>query len=214
MTNPEPEPGRGVRLVCFDLGGVLVRICRDWTEGCVAAGIEVRSVPDDPHRARHSLTNEHQRGVLDLEAFSERLAATFDGRYTPPEIAKIHRAWLRGEYEDVHRIVERINGAGVETACLSNTNATHWEAMADYPSLRALDSRHASHLMGHVKPDEACFAAFEVATGRKATEILFFEDTPENAVAAARRGWRAVVVDPHVETAPQIERALGEHGVL
>ncbi len=31
-----------IRLVCFDLGGVVIRICRTWAEGCAAAGLEVR----------------------------------------------------------------------------------------------------------------------------------------------------------------------------
>ena len=31
-----------ISLVCFDLGGVVVRICRSWAEGCAEAGLDVR----------------------------------------------------------------------------------------------------------------------------------------------------------------------------
>lgn len=211
MTKSDAGP---VRLVCFDLGGVLVRICRDWAQGCAAAGVDVRRTPDDPQRLHLAITNEHQRGALDMAGFAQQLARTLGGVYTPEEVERIHCAWLCGEYEGVDRVIERIHGAGVETACLSNTNAAHWESLVRYPSLRLLRHLHASHLLGLVKPDGACYAAFEAATGRAPGEILFFEDTAENAEAAVRRGWRAVVVDPLRETAPQIERALVEHGVL
>ena len=42
-------------VICFDLGGVLVRICRDWNEGCAAAGIDPRTHqprPGHDERAR------------------------------------------------------------------------------------------------------------------------------------------------------------------
>ena len=52
-------------VICFDLGGVLVRICRDWNEGCVAAGIEPRihrPKHDHDDRAR-ALIARYQRGA-------------------------------------------------------------------------------------------------------------------------------------------------------
>jgi len=32
----------GIRMVCFDLGGVLIKHCRTWREGCAAAGLRLR----------------------------------------------------------------------------------------------------------------------------------------------------------------------------
>ncbi len=33
-----------IQLVCFDVGGVVVRICHTWAEGCAAAGITPRNL--------------------------------------------------------------------------------------------------------------------------------------------------------------------------
>ena len=35
-------------IVCFDIGGVLVRICRTWEEGCIAADVPLRPFEEKP----------------------------------------------------------------------------------------------------------------------------------------------------------------------
>lgn len=205
-----------IKLVCFDLGGVLIRICRSWEEGCAAAGVDVREGfrNDALEPRRKAAVDALQRGALEPEAFWQEISDCFGGAYEPHEIEEVHRAWTLGEYEGVCNVIDRIHDAGVETACLSNTNAPHWEMLIHHDALKRLQSLHASHLMRSAKPDEAIYRAFEQAVGRAGEDILFFEDTEENAVAAFALGWRTAVVDPHTETAPQIEAALVEHQVL
>jgi putative hydrolase of the HAD superfamily len=203
-------------LVCFDLGGVLVRICRSWEEGCAAAGVDLRPDyrPDEAgERRRREAVDQLQRGAITRDEFWGAVSETFRGVYAPEEIARVHSAWLLGEYDNLGPIIDGLNARGVATACLSNTNEVHWEVLVGYDALRRLQALHASHEMGLAKPDEAIYRAFERAVGRRGAEILFFEDTPENAVAAGDLGWRTCVVDPYTETAPQIEAALREHGL-
>lgn len=206
-----------VRLVCFDLGGVLVRICRSWEEGCRAAGVDLRVGfrPDESGEARRvQAVDELQRGRITGERFWSIVSVSFRGVYSPDEVARVHRAWLLGEYAQVGDLIDRLHQRGLETACLSNTNQPHWDDLVAYDALRRLQARYASHEMGLAKPDEAIYRAFEQAIGAAGPEILFFEDTQENAQAAAALGWRTHVVDPLAETAPQIEAALARHGVL
>ena len=52
-----------VRIVCFDWGGVILRHCRSWQEGCAAAGLPVHPEvltpePRDPHPGLHGLLSE------------------------------------------------------------------------------------------------------------------------------------------------------------
>jgi HAD superfamily hydrolase (TIGR01509 family) len=204
-------------LVCFDLGGVLVRICRSWEEGCAAAGVDLRPGyrPDATGEARRlEAVDALQRGAVTREQFWATVSETFRGVYSPAEVERVHRAWLLGEYTGVGDIIDRLHQRAVATACLSNTNEPHWEDLVAYDSLRRLQARYASHEMRLAKPDAAIYRAFEREVGASGEEILFFEDTPENAHAAADLGWRTCVVDPHTETAGQIEAALREHGLL
>ena len=206
----------GVRLVCFDLGGVVVRLCRSWDEGCLAAGVEIRDRSRTPEqeRRRREAVEAYQRGDLRSDDFFATVAETFNHAYTPAEVRRVHSAWILREYEGVGDLVRRIHAAGVRTACLSNTNEGHWPWLLEQPAIAALGSRHASHELRLAKPDERIYRAFEERENARAEEILFFEDTPDNAEAARAGGWRAEVVDPARETAPQMTAALREHGVL
>ena len=58
--------------MCFDLGGVLVRICRSWDERCQAAGLDVRGAfASDPSggNRREDLSRLHQTGRIGCAEF-------------------------------------------------------------------------------------------------------------------------------------------------
>ncbi len=204
-----------VRLVCFDIGGVVIRICRSWAEGCAAAGIAVRapSLWQDASEARHSLVVEYQTGRIDGATFAERTSALAGGLYSPAEIQGIHNSWLLGEYEGVADLIDRLHRAKIDTAALSNTNHAHWTRMGDYPAVARIRHHLPSHRLGLHKPDPAFYLRLEQLLGYCGQEILFFDDTPENVRAAIQIGWRAERIDPLEATAPQIRSALQSHGV-
>lgn len=201
-------------LICFDLGGVIVRICRTWDEGCRAAGLPVR----DPLRReatkveRAAAVFDYQTGRIDGAMFAQRLSELSGGAYTPAEITAVHRAWILGEYAGAAEAIRAIHAAGLETSALSNTNAAHWAQMERSIARTLIQRPFASHLMGLHKPDEAIYRAFEKLVDRRGEEILFFDDLPENIEAARRVGWRAEQIDPAGDTARQILRHVRAHG--
>jgi len=217
-------PRPPIRMVCFDIGGVLVRHCRTWREGCLAAGLPVREGAESPEMSaqRKELAKLLTTGRLGEEEFYRRMSETTAGLYTQAEIRHIHHAWLGPEYPDVGPVVRRlVEAARVETGVLSNTNGPHWArlqprngAPAEFPTASLLRHRHASHLLGHMKPEPETYAAFERLTGFAGPEILFLEDLPENAAPAAARGWTCELIDHTRQTAGQIEAALARHGLL
>jgi putative hydrolase of the HAD superfamily len=207
----------GIRLVCFDLGGVVVQICRSWAEGCTAAGIDVRGDVDGlfaDSRGWEELNGDYQCGRITTDEFARRFTELVDGLYTPAEVLRVHRAWTREEYPGVGALVDRVHEAGLETAVLSNTCEDHWEVLHELPAFRALRNRHGSHELGLRKPDPAIYAALEEAVGFGAEEIVFFDDLVKNVEAARGRGWDAVTIDPLGDTAGQMEGALVERGVI
>jgi len=183
-------------LICFDLGGVIVRICRTWEEACVRAGVPLRALErlESSRGLRSAVVLDHQTGRIDDETFALRLSAALDGAYTPAEVMAVHRAWVIEEYPGVSAAIDRLHDAGLETAALSNTNPAHWEQIRQWPALRRIQRPHVSHLMGLHKPDPAIYRAFEASVGRQPEEILFFDDLQENVDAARRAGWQAVQV--------------------
>lgn len=207
----------GRTVVCFDWGGVILRICRTFEEGIAAAGLDARPFEASPelYDVRRSASRAYQVGEIDDVAFFKAVSESLGGVYDTDEIALIHDAWLLGEYEGVGEIMAALNEAeAVTTAMLSNTNARHWARRErDFPTCGAAEAAHASHLLRLAKPDAAIFRAFEREVGAAPGSIVFFDDLEENVEAARAAGWSAVRIDHEAETAPQIRGALAALGI-
>jgi putative hydrolase of the HAD superfamily len=211
------------KVVCFDLGGVLVRICRTWDEACAAAALPLRgqhqSASASWHRQRQQLSDLYQRGQLDCDGYYRALSASLDAAYSLEELERIHRAWSLAEYPGSSELVHALNARGdVLTACLSNTNHAHWQRLtgadgrAEYSCVPLLGQRLASHLLGCAKPDPRIYAlahaSFASAQPVGAEDIVFFDDLPANVDAARAAGWSAFLVDHQGDTVQQMRREL------
>ena len=215
MSNANGQPDL-LRIICFDLGGVILRICRSWEEGCKAAGIEVRGMADRERTAaeRRETIEAYQCGQIECTAFAQRIAQLLDHLYSPQEIMAVHNAWVLGEYPGVAGLIEDIHTAGLQTACLSNTNHAHWVQLHESQAVMSLRTRLASHELGLHKPDPAIYRAAERQLNAQPSEIIFFDDLPENVQAARECRWDAVQVDHAGDPAAQMRVALIERGVL
>ncbi len=211
-------PDQTIRLVCFDLGGVIIRICRSWLEACLRAELPVREGIEEllqrEIETRRELNVLHQTGRLDTPEYFQRVSATLDGLYSPDDIRAIHYAWLVGEYEGLSDVIDAIHDAGLETAALSNINPEHWQRMQEYPSVMRLQHRFGSHEIGFHKPDPKIYRALENNVNIRGSEILFFDDLEDNIAAARACGWSAVLIDHTSPTDVQIIRALQTYNLL
>lgn len=216
-----------IRCVCFDWGGVILKFCRSFADGVKAAGLDLRegAIDAEAIAARRGLANEYSMGRISRAEFLRATSLASAGLYTEEELERINHAWLLEEYPGVGLVVDELNALPhIETALLSNTTEIHWERQHEepcrrngiphFPTASKLKHRHASHLLGLLKPDEAIYAAFERETGFSPPGILFFDDLEENVRAARSRGWRAVQIDHTGDTAAQIRAALREHSIL
>lgn len=212
-------------VVCFDLGGVLVRICRDWIEASSAAGFADRhteALGSASARAlRAPIMDAYQRGALSCDEYQCQMSAAMGGLYTPAEIQRVHDSWTQREYPGAFGLVDELRGlSGVVTACLSNTNHAHWQRLSgasepkEYPTVAHLQRHAASHLLGLSKPVPEIYARAQEIFECKAEQVLFFDDLEENVRAARMAGWRAELVDHAGDTVSQMRAFLARHGVL
>jgi glucose-1-phosphatase len=214
-------------VVCFDLGGVLVRLSRSWGDACVRAGLPERDpewLSSPAWRARRQLVGDrYQCGEIECSAYFAGLSLSSGGLYSAADIESMHAAWTLEHYEGALALVRALNALpNVATACLSNTNHAHWvrlagiDGRAEYPAVLELRHRLASHLLGCAKPDARIFelaqAEFSKVDPVQASDIYFFDDLEENVSAAQAVGWSAFRVDPTGDTVAQMRTVLRRAG--
>ena len=208
-----------VQLVCFDIGGVLIRIVDDWHDAFRLAGL---NLPDaagngDGEAAFRAAARAYETGRIDDAAFLAAMTQRLGG-LTTDQARAIMSSWLIEPFEGVAQVIELVNATTAVTACLSNTNLLHWrqmEADARYgPMLRKLDQHFTSFDMGARKPEPAIYEQVEQVMGLPGQRILFFDDLEKNVAAARGRGWRAERIDPRGDPAAQMRRCLVELGVV
>lgn len=218
----------GRKVVCFDLGGVLVRICRSWSEACRRVGLPERDVEGLAAEAwqarRHDIVERYQRGELDCSAYHAALSQALEGLYSASEVEQIHHGWTLEEYPGAFELTSHLSRlTGVTTACLSNTNHAHWQRLAggdgrrEYPSILELRHKLASHLLGCSKPGariyELARSRFSEGGVTHPEDIIFFDDLEDNVLSARALGWTAFSIDHTGDTIRQIRRHLVASGL-
>lgn len=214
--------GEPVRVVVFDIGGVLIPIT-PWADSHTACGLAPEQLPplDDFLPRLSQLNAAFDRGDLDEAEFEAAVLHAAGGRYKPHEVWAVHAGICRPHFPGVHEIFDDLHAAGLETGILSNTNARHWLRLAgiadegaEYPVIRRATHLHASFLFRCSKPERAIYDAFAAAANADPAAILFFDDLQRNVEGAREAGWRAERIDPTAPVAAQIRGWLGHHEVL
>ena len=85
-----------IRLICFDLGGVVVRTCASSQEGCARAGVPYRPEIETPEvRARLEQAGAaYELGRCSTAEYFARAEAALDSRQPATEVALVHDAWM------------------------------------------------------------------------------------------------------------------------
>jgi putative hydrolase of the HAD superfamily len=181
------------RWLLFDLGGVLM----DWA-GPRELPVHLSAPVDADLRLRMAgcaAADAFERGAITPEVFAERFVRDWQVRLTPETFLEHYVAWLRGLYPGAEELLARL-GARYRLACLSNTNALHWEQSAAMRWLQQrLDVALSSHELQLRKPQPEIFAAALRRLGCAAHEVAYFDDLPANVAAASAAGFDAHHVD-------------------
>jgi len=208
-----------INTVVFDLGRVLIRIVDDWREAFARADVAIEPIHEDPalHDAVRNLFQQHERGDIPNDALFEQWAT--QAQLTPAQTQAILEACLCEPYADSMTLIDELACAHVPMACLSNTNAHHWEAMTASvgPHALGLDRlahRFASHLARVAKPDQAIYHHVQKQLGADPQSLLFFDDLPANVDAAQACGWHAHVIEHDGDPASQMRRHLRQYNLL
>ncbi len=208
-----------IKLVVFDLGRVLVRICQDWDHAAETAGLSGRIPVLDPisRAVLIELSVLCEVGAITHDIFCSRVGHLFN--VDPKDISRISEAYLVGASAGALSLLTDLKSSGLKIACISNTNAHHWGIMNRPDSeiaqlLKQIDYPVASHEVKLRKPDDAIFEHVMKLAGVSPDQILFFDDTLENIVTAESLGWEAVIVNDWDDPIAEIRAYLTDSKLI
>src|SRR5207237_3749134 len=120
-----------IDLVCFDLGRVLMRICDGWEHACEVAGIAPPEKPFDASSAMvlHDIVVRSEIGAIDLEEFAAAAGPILGLSHS--DVCALSNAYPLGAYPGAEELLCDLIEAGLNTACVSNTNVNHCRIMYD-----------------------------------------------------------------------------------
>jgi HAD superfamily hydrolase (TIGR01509 family) len=205
-----------VKFVCFDLGGVLVKLATGWNHACRRAGVSLNHHDPAAWQRHRELLARYETGEFDEAAYLLRVPECLPG-VAPDDISRAFDAYLLGPYPGVEELLLDLRDNGIVTGCLSNTNERHWRTLmhhADYAPLRHLDHHFASHELRAMKPAADAYRHVERVTGFRGSQILFFDDKQENVNAAQEVGWRAQLVVAENNPVTQMREVLRPTEIL
>jgi len=200
------------KLVCFDIGGVLIRIVGQPQEAFLRAGEELPShMPWEQLWSQTlALYDSFELGEMSVGQFLERSSELT--KMSKEQIANVWENWLIEPFPGTPRVIERAKQTGILTSCLSNTNLFHWQMMTgtgkDALPLDQLDIHFTSFELNLAKPNPEIFTFVEQKTGLAPNEILYFDDSQIHISAAHQQGWQAHLITPSELPAQQMERVF------
>ena len=200
---------RDIKALLFDLGGVLIDF-----RGLSEIGT---FMPGNPTVAevkerwiQSPAIGRLERGTISPRDFGDQFVDEWQLRIDASSFLAHFKAWIAGPLPGVDALLAQLR-PHFTLACLSNTNAMHWDLiLVDHGLGNRLHHAFASHLMGHMKPDPEAYQFVCDDMGLDPDQIVFFDDTEANVSAA-----RAFGFDAHLVDGPrQIEQVLTDVGLL
>jgi glucose-1-phosphatase len=198
-----------IRVVLFDLGGVLVELAGvptmlGWLDNRVSAEELWKMWLES------SAVRAFETGRTDAGSFADELIAEMALPVAREKLIEEFTFWPRGLFPGALELVKQIPPRYTR-ATLSNSNAVHWpRLMKELQLAGAFDRHFASHLIGKIKPDEEAFHHVTHSLRCDAEEILFLDDNKLNVEAAAKVGMKAI----QVAGVAAAERALRNAGLI
>lgn len=194
-----------IKNLLFDLGGVIMDICRPHCEASFRA-LGMANIGD--FLGDYGQTGPFallEEGKITEEQFRAAIRENIPGEVTDGQIDRAFNDFLSGiplhRLEALRSLRKRFN-----VYLLSNTNPLMWRQdiakafrqegleAADY-----FDGMVTSFEAGCCKPDERIFSYLIAKLGIDPAETLFFDDSQANLDAAARLGFQTALVPPGTE---------------
>jgi FMN phosphatase YigB (HAD superfamily) len=182
-----------VKAVVFDLGKVLVDFDYMIAARRIAAHSKMSPEGLMAVLVRSPVFTQYERGrVTRREVFNEICRASgFNGSI---EEFSVFFSDIFAEIKPMVGLHAQLRERGLATYVFSNTNDLAVEHIRRaFPFFSNFDGYVFSYEHGILKPEAGLYEVLERQSGRRAGEVLYLDDRPENTEAGAARGWKVIL---------------------
>ena len=182
------------QVLLFDLGGVLVEFTgvQDLAELLPAPSTPAEIIErwaECPHSQAFGI------GRIPAQEYAERFVRDWGITLAPDAFLREYRSWSRRLYPGAEALLDSLRPR-YRLAALSNSNETHWDRNTHEIGVTGLfDVAISSHHVGLAKPDPAIYRAALARLNVPAADVVFFDDSKANVLAAVDVGIRAFQVN-------------------
>jgi len=198
-----------VKAVVFDLGRVLVDFDYMIAARRIAAHSKMSPEGLMAVLVRSPVFTQYERGrVTRREVFNEICRASgFNGSL---EEFSVFFSDIFAEIKPMVGLHAQLRERGLATYVFSNTNDLAVEHIRRaFPFFSNFDGYVFSYEHGILKPEAGLYEVLERQSGRRAGEVLYLDDRPENTEAGAARGWKVILHEsPEKSRAAVLELGL------
>jgi len=201
-----------IHTVLFDADGVLQRPSVWWR--AALAPILGSSDPAHLEPFLQDVLEAESSALCTPGGFDDALAQVLVKWHRAEHLTEVLRALNAIDvYEDVMRIVQSLQDAGVPCHIASNQQAGRARHMSEVLNYRSrFDREFYSCFLGVAKPDIAFFERVLEVLDLRGNDVLFLDDRAEN-VEAARRAGLAAAVYAGESGAQALREILVAHGL-
>jgi glucose-1-phosphatase len=187
-----------VRVVLFDVGGVLVELVG--VDAILRWRDNDLSVEQLWHLWLHSpAVRAFETGRIAADEFAARMVVELQVAVTPQHFLEQFETWPARLYPDALPLLDAIPRRYARVL-LSNSNDLHWARVLHSMGLHdAVDRHFSSHLIGKIKPDAEAFEHVFAELHCTAEQVLFLDDNQINVHAARALGMQAQRVQGAIE---------------
>lgn len=199
---------RELKLIFFDLGGVLVTVNTSRAVQKLAEALGTSVSAAEIYWKQHDLVHlQYERGALTTEQWLNRMEGEFE---------QFDRSQLLSVFTDIFeingevvKIAQKLSSSLV-TSLLSNTNPLHfYRIMCDYPELHFFRDPVASFQVNALKPEREIYQYACERLSHQPHQCAFIDDRIENVQAANDFGMLGI----HYQSPEQLKTELRNIGI-
>ena len=193
-----------ISVVALDLGNVVLEIDIETHLRSIGVMEEWKTLS---HWKAHW---DFETGKISTPEFCQAIREKFSLKHSDQEIES---AWLKiivGFLPGIPALLEEIHPRA-KLVAVTNTNPPHVKLFKQMPEFQSFYKLFASNEVGFRKPEREIFETVAREMNVPPSEVLFFDDLPENIEAAKKVGFHAVHC---YRSSELIRKTLEDYGVL